>query len=144
MGITSWEPSPSTLSACGWRSHTSSQYRIKGQQWGAFPCPPTPHSSACLAPVALVMPGCWVLWVCGWEQETLGPSQPLVTAESCCSQCAHAQEHTHWACTQAHIFIEGSPGAIMAPLRARGQNAGHWGGTQPLDLQHWAKPLGSG
>lgn len=142
MGITSCEPFPSTLSACGWRSHASSQDRSEGQQWGAFPA--RPHSSACLAPLVLVTPECWVLWVCGWEQETLGPSQPPVTAESCWSQCAHAQEHTHWGCTQAHPFIEGSPGAIMAPLRARGQNAGRWGGTQPLDLQHRAKPLGSG
>ena len=85
MGITSCEPFPSTLSACGWRSHASSQDRSEGQQWGAFPA--RPHSSACLAPLVLVTPECWVLWVCGWEQETLGPSQPPVTAESCWSQC---------------------------------------------------------
>ena len=40
MGIASWEPSPSTLSACGWGSHASSQHRSEGQQWGSFPCPP--------------------------------------------------------------------------------------------------------
>ena len=107
---------------------------VRGSSGG--PSPALPHSSACLAPLVLVTPGCWVLWACGWEQETLGPSQPPVTAKSCWSQCTHAQEHTHCACTQTHTFIEGSPGAIMPPLRARGQNVGHWGGAQLLDLYH--------
>ena len=69
---------------------------LRGSSGGPSPAPPPPPATAlCLAPVALLTPGCWVLWVCGWEQETLGPSQPLVTADSCWSQCAHAQEHTH-------------------------------------------------
>ena len=32
------------------------------------PSPPLPHSSACLAPLALVAPGCWALGLCGCEQ----------------------------------------------------------------------------
>ena len=67
------EPSPSTPPAPGWRSHASSQYRSEGQQWGGGwggggPSPPLPHSSACLAPLALVAPRCWALGLCGCKQ----------------------------------------------------------------------------
>lgn len=38
---------------------TSSQYRSEGQQWASSP--PLPHSSSCLAPLALVKLLCWAL-----------------------------------------------------------------------------------
>ena len=48
--------------------------------------------------------------------------------------------HVHGACTQAHTFIARHPDAVMAPLRARGQDTGHWGGAQYLVAQAGPHP----
>ena len=131
----SWEPSPSTPPASGWRSHTSSQYRSEGQQRGSFPSPPQ----------QLCLPGCSgpgdSRRLCGWGQEIEGPSQPPVTVKGCGLNAGkHMVTHTcihtylHWAYTQAHTFLERHPSAVMAPLRVRGKDAGT--GVEPKLLCH--------
>ena len=76
-GTTSWKSLPSIHPAPGWRSHASSQDKSEGQQ-GAFPSPP--HSSACPAPLALVMLGCWALRLCGCDRENVACGAFLVTS----------------------------------------------------------------
>ena len=139
MGTASWEPSPSTTPACGWRSQASSQPRTEGQQRGG-PSLPLPHSSACRAPLGLVTPGCGALRLCIWEEERkrsfgafpvtssykqtatgLSAVEPTGTYTG-----THTQTHknTHWACTQAHTLKERHPGAFLAPLIVRAQKVG--------------------
>ena len=52
--ITRFIPVPERGAAVGWG--------------GGGPSPPLPHSSACLAPLALVAPRCWALGLCGCKQ----------------------------------------------------------------------------
>lgn len=44
-------------------------------------------------------------------------------------------EHAH-----KHTFIAKHPDAVMAPLRARGPDTGHWGGAQHLVSQAGPHP----
>ena len=102
---------------------------VRGSSGG--PSPPLPHSSACLAPLALVTLGCWGLRLCGWEQEKKACGAFPVTSSYIGlwvplqgGTWAHTHVHTqvHWTSIPVHIFKERPWGAVMAALRVRGQD----------------------
>ena len=73
-----------------------------GAQWGSFPCPS--HSSACLAPLALVTVGCRALRLCSDTRRgrrTVVHFWPLVTIKGHWSQCMGVHGWTH---TQTHTL----------------------------------------
>ena len=53
---------------------------------------------------------------------------------------AHTQVHSALSMHTAHTFIARHPDAVTAPLRARGQDPGHWGGAQHLVSQAGPHP----
>ena len=149
-----------TYATCPWVRIT---HFIPDQECGAaegvLP-PPLPHSSAGLAPLALVTSGCWALSLCGCEH-THTHTHPTHTphththAHSACTKThihtQHTHTHTHTQHvththnthihtyththtqhvqrhTHTHTFKRRHPGAGKAPLRARGPDAGHYGG----------------
>ena len=126
---------------------------IPVQQWGAAgqggPSLPVPHSSASLAPLALVTPECWALRLCGWEQQKkkdCGVFLAINYYKGSWSQCmrgiqAHIQENTHWACTQACILKYSYSGS--GPSRGKGTESLVLG-AQLLVIWGWAMSLGSG
>ena len=66
MGTTSWSPPHPSHLPLGEDHTLHPSTGARGSSGG--PSPPLPHSSACLAPLALVALGCWALGLCGCEQ----------------------------------------------------------------------------
>ena len=56
---------------------------------------------------------------------------------------AHTQVHSALSMHTAYTFIARHPDAVTAPLRARGQDPGHWGGGPTSSVTGWATPPGS-
>ena len=78
---------------------------VRGSRGG--PSPPLPHSSAGLAPLALVTSGCWALSLCGCEHTHTHTPHTHTTHTHTHTQ--HVQRHTYTHNTHIHTHTQHVP-----------------------------------
>ena len=122
---------------------------IPVQEWGAAgqggSSLPLPHSSASLAPLALVTPECWALRLCGWKQERKKACGGFPASSYCKGLLVwiHLFKGRGGTCIHTHWTY------IQAPLKEAswrwqrvliGKDLGLWSGAKLLVCSNGLKP----